>query len=350
MHQNQRTTGRWSGLPSAREFWQVLRWSLAVLVVGTIVSVITEAPLWTHATFAATVATLTIIYVSRDLWIPAVLVRLPTRHTARLWLRDHWRRFLAIIPLGVASFLAWYFWPWGLGLAALVLFAYTISAISWQRVRKGYGGMEFPHQTVLRAEGHHPLAFLVFGWEWGILPEWGAPKRGEGEERLNFIVWLLGTVGSRLGRVLRDIKSWPIIFAATTAVAIRLDGPEVFVSPKWWFALVWAAGLLVATNYWWRFATFVWPAYRVVLTDETIVVVYPVRGALGTIDIAAPEIPLMRIGHWQTTRRALGGGDWDPAFVFGRENVILRWLKDPEGFKQAALEQLELLQAQQRQR
>lgn len=336
MHQNSTTYER---------LLKLLALPLAALVAGSFVFAALEVSAPGYLTYVTSLALITIAIATRNRWLPRVVAfgvaRAPTKHQARLWLRDHWKQFLAVIPLGLAGFLAWHFWPLGIGLAGLVLFATTISTISWRRVRQGYGGMEFPHQTVLRAEGHHPLAFLVFGWEWGALPKWKAPERGEE----HWVQWALGASCGLLWRVVRNSRLWPVILAAIVGTAAYVGGLEVFINPDWWYILVWFAGLIVATNYWWRFAIFVWPAYRVVLTDETVIVVYPVRGVLGTIDIAAPEIPLTKIGHWQTTLRALGGGDWDPAFVFGRENVILRWLRDPEGFKQAAREQLERLEA-----
>jgi len=295
----------------------------------------------------ALIAISTITVATRRRWIPRLstlaVSHTPTKHRTKLWFRDHWKRFLVVIPLGLAGFLAWYFWPWGLGLASIVLFFTTTSATSWRRVRRGQGGMEFPHQTVLRTEGHHPLAFFVFGWEWGKPTEWGTPERGEEP----WIQWALQTACALFWRIVSVRRSWPAVFTVAVAITAHTHGLKTLVGPQ---IVVWLTGLVVATNHWWRFAILVWPAYRVVLTDETVVVVYPVRGVLGTIDITAPEIPLTKICHWQTTRRALGGGDWDPAFVFGQEDVVLRWLRDPEGFKQAAREQLERVQAKRYQR
>lgn len=292
----------------------------------------------------ALIAIITVVLATRRWWIP----RLPTKHQARLWWRDHWKHFLVVIPLGLAGFLAWRFWPWGLVGAAVILFLTVTKVVSWQRVRRGYGGMEFPGETVLRAERHHWVAFFVFGWEWGQ-QEWEGPERGK-EER--WLGWLLKTIISLLWRGFQDRKLWPIGYLIVTAAAIFLETQKHFAPEfDWWvypvLGVVWVAGSNISAIHWWDFWTFVWPGHYSVLTDQNITMVRPTKGPVGTVEPDSATVPLRNIGHWGTRRRALGGGDWDPAFVFGKEPVIFRFLKDPEDFSRAAREQAEKLKAQQ---
>lgn len=252
------------------------------------------------------------------------------RYQARLWLRDHWRWGLLVIPFGLAVFLALYFWPWGIIGSAIILFLTVTKVISWQRVRKGYGGMEFPGETILRAERPHWMAFFVFGWEWRKQPE----SKGSAS-----ILW----------RMLIDLRLWPIYYPCLLAMAARIAAffPETRKYPA---ELGWVLGVawFVSASYWWDFWVFVWPGYYAILTDQNITMVRPTRGPAGTVEPDSATVPLLRIGHWGTHPRAFGGGDWDPSFVFGEERVVFRFLKDPEDFSRAAREQAARLEAQRR--